>query len=75
MLTKKKTALSLVIPQSRDRNQLILENDISIEFKDRGATVGNEGCFLTEDRVEDDLVTSALSTTLMDPKHPTLLQS
>lgn len=41
LLTKKKTALSLVIPQSRDRNQLILENSITIEFKHQGPTVGN----------------------------------
>lgn len=39
LLTKKKTALSLVIPQSRDRNQL--ENSITIEFKHQGSTVGN----------------------------------
>lgn len=41
LLTKKKTALSLVIPQGRDRNQLTLENNITIGFKHQGSTVGN----------------------------------
>lgn len=50
LLTKKKPALSLVIPQSRDRNQLILQNNITPEFKDQGPTAGNEACFLTEKR-------------------------